>query len=56
MKRTEITTTHSMEYSSFAPILELVMMLPGPMTTQAVIKPGPMRRYQAVCGEDSFMR
>jgi len=35
-----------LEYPSFAPTLELVRMLPGPMTTQAVINPGPMRWYQ----------
>ena len=41
-----MTTTQSMEYPKLAPILELVNMLPGPITTHAVIKPGPMRRYQ----------
>ncbi len=45
MKTTETRTIHSIEYSSFAPTRELVRMLPGPITTQAVIRPGPSRMY-----------
>ena len=46
MKTTASTTTQDFEYPSAAPILELLRILPGPITTQAVIKPGPTRRYQ----------
>ena len=35
-----------------APTLELVMMLPGPITTQAVMIPGPIRRHQGTTFRD----
>jgi hypothetical protein len=36
-------TTHRIEYSSRAPDLLLTVMLPGPSTVAAVIKPGPIK-------------
>jgi hypothetical protein len=43
MNTTDTATTQSIEYCSLAPTRELVTILPGPMTTHAVINPGPMR-------------
>ena len=41
------TTTQESPYPYFAPTFELVRMLPGPITTQAVISAGPIRVYHA---------
>ena len=42
MNITANNTTHDIENPFSAPTRELVRMLPGPITTHAVISPGPI--------------
>ena len=46
MNTTAATTTQLIANPFAAPTFELVRMLPGPITTQAVINPGPRDWYQ----------
>jgi hypothetical protein len=40
---------HSNSHPYFAPTFELINRLPGPKTTQAVIRAGPIERHHEEC-------